>query len=118
MMLTVDLPWPNRGLHPNARLHWGAKAQLVKAARVDAFYLTRAIMPTTIKADRIKLDVTFNPPNNRRRDLDGMIASLKSAQDGISDALGVDDRFFEPTYRMGPVSKGGKVTVTIMEGEK
>jgi crossover junction endodeoxyribonuclease RusA len=36
----------------------------------------------------------FYPPDHRRRDDDGLIASMKSARDGIADALKIDDRRF------------------------
>jgi len=65
--------------------------------------------------ERAKVRVEFSPPDNRRRDLDGMIASHKAAQDGIADALGIDDSKFETTYAISTPIKGGAVTVTLEE---
>ena len=40
----ITLPWPHKGLSPNARLHWAAKAKLVKAAREQAGWTMLASM--------------------------------------------------------------------------
>jgi crossover junction endodeoxyribonuclease RusA len=61
----------------------------------------------------IRLLVTFCPPDKRHRDRTNCEASMKSAFDGIADALGVNDRRFEPTYRWGEPVAGGAVTVEI-----
>lgn len=115
-MIQIKLPWPDRLLHPNARPHWATKAKAVKTARVTAGW---AVMAETggkrFASDRAKVRVEFAPPDNRRRDLDGMIASHKAAQDGIADALGVDDSKFEITYSISSPIKGGAVIVTISE---
>jgi crossover junction endodeoxyribonuclease RusA len=60
--------------------------------------------------------VTFNPPNKRRRDVDGVIASLKACIDGIADAIGLDDSMFRiawPEEFSEPV-KGGQILVEIL----
>ena len=80
-----------------------------------AGYLTIAESAAHPRVERPKVRVQFSPPDNRRRDLDGMIASHKAAQDGIADALGVDDSKFEVTYTIGPPIKGGAVIVQIEE---
>lgn len=118
MTISVTLPWPNRLLHPNARPHWAAKAKAVKDARANGNWFTWAAFgcqPTKPNWKGARLSVTFSPPDKRRRDLDGMIASHKAAQDGIADALGVDDSKFEVTYTIGPPIKGGAVIVHIEE---
>lgn len=57
------------------------------------------------------MTITFNPPDRRKRDRDNMIAAFKSGQDGLSDALNVDDSLFVPTYRIGEPVPGGEVIV-------
>ena len=57
--------------------------------------------------------MTFCPPDHRRRDLDNIIASMKAANDGIADALGIDDSRFISTYSMGSPVKGWAVLVTV-----
>lgn len=112
-MTTVVVGWPDKILSPNARPHWARKASAVKAARTEAFYATRAAVTIKPTWDRVALSVTFCPPNARRRDLDNCIASCKGIFDGISDALGIDDSRFEPSFRMSSPVKGGAVRVEI-----
>jgi crossover junction endodeoxyribonuclease RusA len=42
-----------------------------------------------------------------------VIASFKSARDGIADALGIDDSKWAVSYRFGDVIKGGRVVVEL-----
>lgn len=67
--------------------------------------------PVSWKAARLKY--SFCPPDNRRRDRDNLIASMKAATDGIADALGIDDSKFDCSYALGEPIKGGCVHVTI-----
>lgn len=63
---------------------------------------------------RVCLAVTFYPPVTRERDRDNLIASFKAHQDGIADALGIDDRNFDVTYTVEAPAKPGRVEVTIL----
>jgi hypothetical protein len=120
--MRIILPWPDKRLSPNARLFW-AKVKPVKAkAREDAAYATYAAMNAGARDVRawfarddgpIAVTVTFFPPDARHRDDDNMIASLKSARDGIADALGVNDRRFRPTYCFEAPEKPGRVEVDV-----
>jgi crossover junction endodeoxyribonuclease RusA len=113
-MISVTLPWPDRLLHPNARPHWAAKAKAVKSARVKAGWaVTAETNGRKWPEEGASVSVTFRPPDQRKRDLDGMISAHKAAQDGIADALGVDDCEFQCTYAIGEPVKGGAVLVTI-----
>lgn len=110
----VLLPWPDKVLSQNARVHWSVRARATKLARTAACYLTREVFgPTKPKWSGARLSVTFNPPSRRRFDRDGLIGRLKASQDGISDALGVDDSLFSTTYATGNPVKGGSVRVEI-----
>jgi crossover junction endodeoxyribonuclease RusA len=111
----VTLSWPHKDLSPNARVHWARKAQLVKLERADAGWRTVCALGTSVKPKwpSATVSMTFCPPDKRRRDKDNLIASMKAANDGISDALGVDDSRFVSTYQMGSPVKGGAVIVTI-----
>jgi crossover junction endodeoxyribonuclease RusA len=111
----ILLPWPPSCLTPNAkrRLHWRVYRHPAKDYRKTCALLT--------KAKRIRLDpglvpmtITFNPPDRRHRDDDGMIGAFKHGRDGVADALGVDDRYFRPTYVFGEPVKGGCVTVEVI----
>jgi crossover junction endodeoxyribonuclease RusA len=110
----VTLPWPNKTLSPNARVHWAKKAAATKAARTEATWLIRARgKQRGWSAGAAYVTMVFCPPDHRRRDLDNLIASMKASNDGIADALGVDDSRFISTYSMGQPVKGGAVFVTI-----
>lgn len=115
-MIRLELPWPSRKLHPNARVHWSQKASATKKARSEAKMLCQSsIRSSGVDAagwEGAKILVQFFPPDNRRRDMDGMIASHKAAQDGIADALGLDDNLFEVTYRKStPIHPGAVVVI-------
>lgn len=117
--MIVSLPWPPKGLSPNARLHWAQQAKLKSVARQSADWFAKAAMPLPVRQHigggdaPIPLKVTFYPPDRRRRDDDNMVASFKSYRDGLADALGVDDRRFRPSYEFAEPEQPGKVEVRI-----
>lgn len=108
----IELPWPPKELSPNARKHFHAKAAAAKAYREQAYWLTKkARRPTLPDEGVLVLRIDFFPPDARKRDLDNMLASIKSGLDGIADSWEVDDqRFSFWIHRAEPV-KGGKVVV-------
>ncbi len=119
--MKLVLPFPDKRLSPNARLHWRQKADAAKRARWDASYAVleaakgslsetrRALVDMT----RIPLTVCFYPPVRRHRDDDNMVGAFKSYRDGIADALGVNDRRFQPHYIFADPEKPGRVEVEI-----
>lgn len=111
----IDLAWPRSSLSPNARVHWATKASVAKVYRTGTFWQVRAVVPKKLEWEKVCVSYTFHPPDKRRRDLDNLIASCKALSDGISDAIGIDDSKFVPTYQMGEPIKGGAVIVTIEE---
>jgi len=115
MTYAIDLPWPDKDLSQNARVHWSQRAKAVKAARTAAAWLVRAGIPRRPDWKAVALSVVFHPPNRRRFDRDGLIGRMKALQDGIADAIGVDDRHFIPTYAMGEPVKGGLVRVSLSQ---
>ena len=117
-MLTIRLPWPDKRLSPNARLHYQAVARVKKAARHDACF--SAIAATTPaqraalkRAESLDVAVTFCPPSRRAFDDDNLVASIKAHIDGIADALGVDDSRWRLTIERGEPVKGGAVIVEV-----
>lgn len=111
-MMTVTLGWPSRALSPNARSHWAALARAKKAARIEGFYAaTSGLLPDDVS---VSIQVTFIPPNARRRDLDNLIASIKPHLDGISDAIEIDDsRWIWAAPVIAKPEKPGRVVVTL-----
>ena len=109
----IELPWPSPALSPNARGHWSKRAKAAKAYRLECFLIAKA---AGIKAPESKIlwTVEFFPPSRRAYDDDNLLARMKSARDGIADALGVDDRRFVTQFSVSEtVIKGGLVRVTI-----
>lgn len=120
--MIVTLPWPDRRLSPNARLHWRAKLGPKQDAKRIAAYLTIVAegFPMVRHAmkcsdDPIAVTITFYPPDKRHRDDDNMIGAFKSWRDGIADALGVNDRRFRPQYCFQDACKPGRVEVSFPE---
>jgi len=62
-----------------------------KSCRRDCGLIAKLSGLGKINADALDVKVTFFPPDKRRRDLDNMLASLKSGLDGVSDVVGIDD---------------------------
>jgi crossover junction endodeoxyribonuclease RusA len=119
--MLIVLPGPGARLNPNARVHWRARAPITKKARIDATLATYAALRCGLRELRqaladdapIALTITFYPPDARRRDDDNMIASFKASRDGIAQALGVDDRRFQPHYVFAEPEAPGRVEVVL-----
>lgn len=112
--MIIEIGWPSPILSPNARVHWSKKARAAKLARAEAYYATKAARVGIAAGDvPILLNIYFLPPDRRSRDRDGLLSSIKSHLDGISDALGVDDKWFRPSIAVGEPVKNGKVLITI-----
>lgn len=113
--LTVVLPWPDAKLNPNARVHWRASAPLKASYKDDCYWLTKhAAMDWEPLICDIPLSITFVQPDMRKRDVDNMLASIKSAIDGFALALGVNDRQFRPlTVDWKRGKKPGSVIVEV-----
>lgn len=113
-MMTITLSWPSADLSPNARVHWSARNRASKAAKNEAWGLTKALMhPLGIKMGHtqgpVRITYTFHPKITRGRDDDNFAARMKPARDGIAMALGLDD----VTFIMQPVQWGGRKDMTV-----
>lgn len=113
----IILPWPDKSLSPNARLHWSKKAKAAKVQRQIAGWETVVSGHKIIWEGPIHLKITFYPPDMRCRDMDNLSASMKSAFDGIADALKVNDSRFRHHLWLGLPVKGGSVTVEVKQHE-
>lgn len=116
--MQISLPWPHKSLSPNARTHHMALAAEKRRARQAAFWLASEAMPRSYVApEATHVSMTFCPPDNRRRDLDNMLSSMKAALDGVAEAIRVDDSAWSISIRRGEKVKGGCVVVTVTEDE-
>lgn len=93
-MNEVKLPWPPAGLSPNDRLHWAKKALAAKRYKHTCWALALEEKVSAKWDGPVHLWVTFAPPDRRHRDMDNMIASIKSGLDGLAMALKVNDSRF------------------------
>ncbi len=111
--MIIDLPWPSKDLHPNARVHWSRKAKATKGARFDATFCAHAAGVTRINAERLSVLATFSPPDNRRRDEDGMLSACKAYFDALAEVVGIDDHFWKIAIETAPPVKYGNVRISI-----
>lgn len=113
------LPFPQKVLSPNARHHWAKLASFKKAYRKVCGWKAKADGLGQIDADALDVKVTFFPPDKRRRDLDNMLASLKSGLDGVSDVCGIDDSKWTITLcKAASVAPDGMVKIELEWTEK
>lgn len=118
----IRLSWPHKDLQPHAKGHWAPKARATKAARDEAFWAARE---AAVATDPMAiLQFTFHPPSGPggRPDVTNMPHRCKAAIDGIAEAMGCDDRDFQPIWpaNLSEPVKGGCVLVHIKpsNGEK
>jgi len=111
-MLRIRLPYPARSLSPNRRNKmWQASLKPKKEAREVGYYAAANCYHALFagnddssvglemeraskvwdKAKPLRLRIAIHPPDNRRRDLDNIVAALKPYQDGVFDYIGLDD---------------------------
>jgi hypothetical protein len=110
----IFLPWPDRRLSPNARGHWSSLFRAKRAAKEEAYYLTKQAGVEKIQAESLTVRYSFFPPSRRAYDLDNLVASMKAAADGIALAIGVDDSKWNIAVSpRGPVERNGMVKVDI-----
>jgi len=88
-MNIVALPWPNRYLSPNARVHHMVKSKVSREHRAFA-----KVLATRAEFKTLKNPVLCIQPivvTRHRRDIDNVIAGLKASLDGLTDADWWDD---------------------------
>lgn len=116
-MLTITLPWPHKDLSPNARVHHFALARRKKAYRTGAGWEAVQVFNAAgrpMVVGPVTAEITFHPPNNRRRDLDNMLASIKAGIDGVSEAIGCDDSKWRMVIAKGDAVPMGRVVIKII----
>ena len=119
--MKIVMPWPDKKLTTNAkrRKHWRIYNPAIKADRQRGYDETLAQTPYAAARKALKgnaliaCQVTFYPPDRRRRDDDGMIAAFKHMRDGICDALQIDDVRLRPHYVIAEPEAPGRVEVVI-----
>ena len=114
----VVLPWPNWDISPNGTSNRRYKAQLVRQHRQDARYAAMAAIgyQNWIDGNEAYSIWIFRQPNKRKRDTGNMRAACKAYQDGVFDALRVDDSIIKPEaiFQDGYID-GGEVELRLYE---
>ena len=113
-MTEIILPWPAPCLWPNSRVDRRKSSGVRSAYRADGAKAAWAAGFRRLPWDRAHLRITFCAPTKTRRDLDNMLAAIKSGLDGVSDAIGIDDSRWELTLRRGAAVKPGEVRVALI----
>jgi crossover junction endodeoxyribonuclease RusA len=115
----IELEFPPASLFPNRKngLHWAVTHKTKKEYRDSAFWLTKQqAAGWTYAGGDIALALIFCMPDKRHRDADNCLAAAKAGLDGMADALGIDDRRFQPVmvFRLAD-KKPGKLIVGIAQ---
>jgi crossover junction endodeoxyribonuclease RusA len=115
----IELDFPPASLFPNRKngSHWATTHKTKKEYREASFWLTKQQAANWKHAGGdVALVLIFNMPDKRHRDADNCLAAAKAGLDGLAEALGIDDRHFQPimVYRLAG-SKPGKLIVGIAQ---
>lgn len=118
-VLRVELDFPPSELFPNKAkgTHWGKLYKIRSDYREGSTWLAKhQIKGWKHHGGQIKLTITFDMPDKRKRDADNCLAAAKGALDGLADALFVNDQLFQPIliYRQEG-TKPGRLIVEIEE---
>lgn len=117
-IIKVDLPWPDRALSPNARMHRKALIEHRQAAREAGYFAAVEKDRMTNPLPPFEAEFIFFPPDMRRRDLDNLLAAEKHYLDGVCRAVGIDDGYITSIrLQLAWVEKGGKVMLLLKEAK-
>lgn len=113
LKLTIPhLPYPE--LSPNVSLHWSKVAKVKKIARQEIGWLACSEWHGDKPMIQAVISYEFTVTDDRARDSDNFVASMKSSQDGLIDAGVI---FYDDSkhLKLGDVtvSKGVKETTTV-----
>jgi crossover junction endodeoxyribonuclease RusA len=116
--MRIEISWPSPKLMPNRAIgrSWTGTYDLRQKYKAEAYTLAcQALTPGCCPSDACYLiEITFHAPDRRPRDLDSLFSALKSALDGVADALGVNDvRFAQYVLARGEPIKGGRVVIGV-----
>jgi crossover junction endodeoxyribonuclease RusA len=118
-VIRVELDFPPAELFPNRAkgTHWGKLYKLRSDYRDSSTWLAKhQLKGWKHQGGNIKLTITFEMPDKRKRDADNCLAAAKGALDGLADAMFINDELFQPImiYRVAG-TKPGRLIVEIKE---
>lgn len=117
--MRIELDFPPAELFPNRAkgVHWGKLYQIRSDYREASTWLTKhQLKGWKYGGGELKLTLTFEMPDKRKRDADNCLAAAKGALDGLADAMLVNDQLFQPImiYRIAG-AKPGSLVIEIEE---
>ena len=118
--LRIVVNIPGKACQTNVRSHWAAKAKAIAKSRADAADGTQRSLGAYAppKWVGVRVHVAWYARTARVMDEANIVAAIKGVQDGIADALGIDDRFFEsPTVSQHKDADRPRVEITLSEIE-
>ena len=90
--MTIRLPYlPSRVLSPNGRVHWRTKYAAAQSMKNDVMALVMEQGRPASPFPKALLTIRWEAKDNRRRDLDNLLASMKPALDGLVAAGVLED---------------------------
>lgn len=107
MSWKITLIWPTPPLTANQRLHWAQRARTTRTIREAVAWGARGAGIPALR--RCSVELHYVPADNRRRDADNLMPTLKVCCDGLVDAGVVPDD--TPSYM-------DKVMPVIHPGER
>ena len=118
--ITFELEYPNPCLSPNSREHWAKSLPWKRRQRHKAMLLARAAMGRRRPPRWAEAVVTIQAitKTRTRPDRDNLLASLKSAFDGVEDAgvIANDAGFhYAPVEFLAPDKDNPRVILTFTE---
>jgi len=114
--MRIFLPWPPKELQPNSGGHYAKKFKAIKKYREDCQICAMALVRKRTFTGNIPTMIIFHPPDERHRDLDNALASVKRGLDGVCIALGINDKHLRPiTLDWGQVKRGGEIEIRLEE---
>ncbi len=108
--MQIILDFPPADLFPNRSKgkHWAVMHKSKTTYRESSYWATKQQAGGWKHGGGdLHLTLTFHMPDKRHRDADNCLAAAKAGLDGMADALGVNDRHFQPItiYRIAGASE-------------
>ena len=97
--MIIILDFPPADLFPNRSKgkHWAVMQKSKTTYRESSYWTTKQQMQGwKHSGGDLHLTLTFLMTDKRHRDADNCLAAAKAGLDGMADALGVNDRHFQP----------------------
>lgn len=106
--MRLDLPYPHKALWPNGRPHWAEKSRETKKHKAWAWTAAKARRLSAVSDGKILIHITVHgKKTGPLPDEDGVVGSVKAYLDGISEAIGINDRHFAaPTVSFADTRTG------------